>query len=70
MVWAKLNYSKNQVGRAGAYLIDESVDLDIDEYLQSFEILSNWRSSHAYPIQSMLGYFRKKKHLKLIKVLL
>lgn len=60
MAWAKLNYSKNQVGRAGAFLIDESNDFDIVEYLQSFEILSNWRSSHAYPIQSMLGYFRKK----------
>lgn len=37
-----------------------SDDFDIDQYLESFEVLSNWRSSHEYPIQSMLGYFRKK----------
>ena len=59
MAWAELNFSKNAVGRAGAYLIEQS-GFDIPKYLESFEILSNWRSSHAYPIQSMLGYFRKK----------
>jgi Region found in RelA / SpoT proteins len=60
MAWAKLNYSKNQVERAGDYLIKELMDIDAEVLVQSFGILSNWRSSHAYPIQSMLGYFRKK----------
>ena len=60
MSWAELSFSKKAIRRAGDYLIDESESFDIVKYLESYEILSNWRSSHAYPIQSMLGYFRKK----------
>ena len=60
MSWAVLNYSKKAVRRAGDYLIEVTDNFDLDIYLESFEVLSNWRSSHAYPIQSMLGYFRKK----------
>lgn len=60
MTWAELSYSKKAIRRAGDYLIAEESDFDSDEFLDSYDILSNWRSSHAYPIQSMLGYFRKK----------
>lgn len=28
--------------------------------MEAFEVFSCWRASHAYPMQSMLGYFRKK----------
>lgn len=58
MRWIELQYSKKAIRRAGDYLINDN--FDIDQYHQSFEILSNWRSSHEYPLQSMLGYFRKK----------
>lgn len=60
MTWAKLKYSKKAVRRAGNYLIDEWKKIDIDKFSESYDILSNWRASHAYPMQSMLGYFRKK----------
>ena len=60
MTWAELNYSRNSVRRAGEYLSNKDKDFTIEKMLESYEILSNWRSSHAYPIQSMLGYFRKK----------
>lgn len=60
MTWAELNYSKKAVRRAGDYFIEKEKVFDADEFLASFEILSNWRASHAYPIHSMLGYFRKK----------
>ena len=58
MSWIELSYSKKAIRRAGDYF--KSNDFDFDEFVESFEILSNWRSSHEYPIQSMLGYFRKK----------
>lgn len=58
MPWIKLEYSKKTVRRAGDYLI--SGEFDLDTYFVSYMTLDNWRSSHEYPIQSMLGYFRKK----------
>lgn len=61
----KLKHSKKSVRRAGDYFAHdndllESLDFDFDEYLRNFEIVENWRSSHSYPMQSMLGYFRNK----------
>ena len=58
MTWIELEYSKKAVRRAGDYLICK--EFDIETYFESYETLDNWRSSHEYPIQSMLGYFRKK----------
>lgn len=58
MSWIELQHSKKSVRRSGDYLI--SGDFDIDKFIESYEILDNWRSSHEYPIQSMLGYYRKK----------
>lgn len=58
--WIELKHSKRSVRRAGDFLIDLHEKLDLDKFLESYDILENWRSSHAYPIQSMLGYFRKK----------
>ncbi len=58
MGWVELNFSKKSVRRAGDYLI--SNELDLEKFVSSYAILDNWRASHAYPIQSMLGYFRQK----------
>lgn len=58
MSWVELEHSKKMVGRSGDYLISDN--FDIDKFLEAYKVLENWRSSHAYPIQSMLGYFRKK----------
>ncbi len=65
MPWIELKYSKKAVSRAGDYLINGELDLingelDFENFVDSYETLENWRSSHEYPIQSMLGYFRKK----------
>ena len=59
----KLKYSKKAVRRAGDYFVDQDTELDdfdIDEFFKHFAIVENWRSSHSYPMQSMLGYFRSK----------
>lgn len=55
--WVELKFSKKAVRRAGDCLI--SNELDFDKFFDASEILDNWRSSHAYPLQSMLGYYRK-----------
>lgn len=54
----ELNFSKKAIRRAGDYLITE--ELDLETFIEAFKVLNNWRSSHEYPLQSMLGYFRKK----------
>lgn len=56
--WVELKYSKKAVRRAGDYLISDGFDMD--KFLEASDVLDNWRSSHAYPLQSMLGYYRKK----------
>ncbi|KFI23737.1 RelA/SpoT domain-containing protein [Nitrosococcus oceani] len=58
MTWIELEHSKKAVRRAGDYLISD--DFDIGKFIESYEILDNWRASHEYPIQSMIGYYRKK----------
>ena len=60
MTWTELNFSKKAVRRAGDYLSQKQAQLETDKFIETFDMLSNWRSSHAYPMQSMLGYFRKK----------
>ena len=62
----KLNFSKKAVRRSGDYFVDDDDDdndFDIDEFLKNFEIIENWRSSHSYPMRSMLGYFRNKAYV-------
>lgn len=58
MVWKELTFTKKTIRRAGDYLVGE--EFEFDEFINNYEICANWRSSHAYPIHSMIGYFRKK----------
>lgn len=53
-----LQHSKGVVRRAGECLAGEMHDFD--KFIEAYVVLDNWRVSHAYPIQSMLGYFRNK----------
>lgn len=53
-----LLHSKGAIRRAGECLAAKFEDLD--RFIASYDVLDNWRVSHAYPIQSMLGYFRTK----------
>jgi ppGpp synthetase/RelA/SpoT-type nucleotidyltranferase len=53
-----LQHSKGVIRRAGECL---AADIkDFEKFFEAYDVLDNWRVSHAYPIQSMLGYFRKK----------
>lgn len=59
MVWPVPEYSRKQVTKAGNILI-ESRDFDIDEWLWAFEVLTNWRACHGYPINTFQATLRKK----------
>ena len=60
MSWTESKHSKSQVRKAGDYLIRSNKNIDYEKYFHSLQILSNWRSSHAYPMQSMLRNIKRK----------
>ena len=58
MNWEKFEYSKNKVRTASKKLVKN--DLSFEEKTEMIGVLANFRSSHAYPMQSMIGLFRKE----------
>ena len=51
MAWAKPKYSREKVNQAGEILISpKSIPSDVDYAL---DVINNWRSIHACPLQSM-----------------
>ncbi|MBI3627821.1 MAG: RelA/SpoT domain-containing protein [Candidatus Sungbacteria bacterium] len=50
MGWTKLNFSKNQVNKAGDVLISSSSSSE--EISNALDILTNWRSSHSFPLHT------------------
>lgn len=58
--WETPKYSKKQIDRAGKIISDPtSSEHDKNEAL---EILNNWRSSHAYPLQVITSHLRRKNN--------
>ena len=58
MRWIDPEHSKKKVRRAGELLIQP--DVEEDRIAAAMDILSNWRSAHAYPMHSVLIFLRKK----------
>lgn len=52
----ELLYSNNQIKKAGKILIDPNTTEE--EYLAALDILSNWRATHALPLNSIQGLLR------------
>lgn len=50
MGWTKLNFSKNQVNKAGDILISSSSSPE--ELSNALDVLTNWRSSHSFPLHT------------------
>jgi len=50
MEWTKLKYSKNQINKAGDILISSTSTQD--EINNALDILTNWRSSHSFPLHT------------------
>ncbi|WP_133717219.1 RelA/SpoT domain-containing protein [Methylocaldum gracile] len=58
MVWPTPKYSRNQVNKAGSILIDEHSDLE--DWVWAYQVLSNWRGCHGYPINTFQATLRQK----------
>ena len=59
MAWAKPQYSIQQVDAAGRALIDPRAEPDLSPY-ETLSIVDNWRSSHAFPLNTLQMSLRKK----------
>lgn len=56
MAWAKPQYTKGQIDRAGEILSTENPlaeGIVEGEYFEAFDIVDHWRALHAYPLQTM-----------------
>lgn len=58
MSWPIPKFSKNQVNHSGEILT--SKELDMDKWFSAFEVLSNWRACHGYPINTFQATLRQK----------
>lgn len=62
MAWPVPKFSRSQVNKAGEILIQhtKTSDFDLDQWLWAFEVLSNWRACHGYPINTFQATLRHK----------
>ena len=57
MGWKEREYSKNQINKTGRKMI--LGNLIDDEKTQTLKIISNYRSSHAYPLYVIANKLRR-----------
>jgi hypothetical protein len=62
MAWAKLQYERRQVDAAGRVLAKLQFPVTTMEGLGALGIINNWRSSHAYPLNTFQLALRRKAH--------
>lgn len=64
MAWAVPQYTRRQVDDAGLCLADmwfRRIDPDeADQFIESFDITNNWRSSHSFPLNTFQKTLREK----------
>jgi len=58
MRWTNLKFSKNKVRKAGKILSSEKPSAS--DFLEAYEVLSNWRSAHAYPMNTIQIFLRQQ----------
>jgi ppGpp synthetase/RelA/SpoT-type nucleotidyltranferase len=58
MTWATRKYPKDQVDAAGQLLLQKSPKLQEIEH--AFQVINNWRSSHAFPLNTFQVGLRKR----------
>lgn len=61
MEWPKPSYSKTQVNKAGDIL--RGSERTYDEFLWASQVLTNWRSSHGYPMNTFQSTLRDKLYI-------
>lgn len=57
-IWETPKYSKKQIDRAGKTIANPNSTKQEEQ--NALEILNNWRSSHAYPLQVIASNLRRK----------
>jgi putative GTP pyrophosphokinase len=64
MAWPIPKFTRNQITRAGAYLTQKTegdFDLDnLDDWIHAYEVLTNWRACHGYPINTFQATLRTR----------
>ena len=61
MLWPTLKYSRNHVNRAGDILAHWGDGTDrLEDLIEAFDVLTNWRSCHTYPINTFQATLRQK----------
>ncbi len=58
MAWARPRFPRNQVDKAGAILASENATAR--EIMHAYEIINNWRASHAFPLNNFQTNLRAK----------
>lgn len=59
MTWIQPKYSRSRVSRAGDVLREKG-PVDVFLFTEALEILSNWRASHAFPLNTIQTFLRTK----------
>jgi putative GTP pyrophosphokinase len=59
MGFATPKHSRTQVDRAGAAICAEG-EVNLGELVRAYDVVSNWRASHAYPINTFQATLRAK----------
>jgi ppGpp synthetase/RelA/SpoT-type nucleotidyltranferase len=58
MPWPTPNYSKKAVNRAGETLLRP--DSNLEQWIDAYQALTNWRACHGYPINTFQATLRNK----------
>lgn len=63
MAWAKNLYSRSQIDRAGETLRIGLTRENFINYLSAYDVMNNWRASHAFPLNTIQMGLRKRARL-------
>lgn len=57
-MWKKNNYSKRQINDAGMKIITPGIP--VEDYNSALDIIDNWRTAHAFPMNTFAVNLRRK----------
>ena len=66
MTFPTPSYSREQVKRAGIYLVENEDIPNFDDnemlikWFEAYQVLTNWRACHSYPINTFQATLRQK----------
>src|SRR4051794_18710765 len=63
MAFVKPGFQKSEINRAGRILASSDFNFDEgdwDNWFWAYEVLSNWRACHGYPINTFQALLRKR----------